>query len=137
MDRQALVDSARALLGVPFRHEGRSPTGVDCYGLLIVVGRANGLDVPIETGYGLRPSGRHMRDQLRAYCDPIGLAEAQPGDILHLKWGREPQHLAIVSDVDPLRILHADGIIGRVVEHGLTGDWRESVRGAYRIKADG
>ena len=133
MDRQTLIDAARELVGTPFLHEGRSPAGVDCYGLLIVLAQRFGLDIPIERGYGLRPSARHMREQLRANATPIAPGELLPGDLLHMKWGDQPQHLAIVSSVAPLRIIHADGIVGRVVEHGLTKPWRERVRGCYRV----
>lgn len=133
MDKQKLVDIARQWLGTPFRHEGRSATGVDCYGLLIVVAQQAGIDVPIESGYGKRPSGAHMRSRLLQYADPVPITDIQAGDILHIKFNAQPQHLAIVSSVAPLRIIHADAIAGRVVEHGLSDEWRAKVRGCYRV----
>lgn len=134
MNRQALVDTARRLVGTPYRDEGRSRTGVDCYGLLLVVAQAHGLAAPVEAGYGSRPSGLHMRRQLLAYCDPVPFAAVSPGDILHLRYGDQPQHLALVSAHDPLRIVHADSRLGRVVEQSLAGDAAARVRGCYRVR---
>ena len=133
MDKLKLIEEARTWIGVPYMHEGRSRTGVDCYGLLIVLAEKFCIDAPIEKGYGLRPSGRHMRLQLERYADPIERSALGIGDILHIKWAIEPQHLAIVSNVDPLRIIHADALVGRVVEHGVTDFWRHKIRGCYRI----
>ena len=133
MDKQKLIDAAREMVGVPFRHEGRSPSGVDCYGLLIVLGQRFGIDVPIEIGYGRRPSGRHMRMRLEEYSTPVHRDDISPGDILHIKYDQEPQHLAIVSNREPLRIIHADSIIGRVVEQGVDASMRNKIRGVYRV----
>lgn len=121
------------MLGTPFRHEGRSESGVDCYGLLIVLGKKHDIPVPIESGYGRRPSGLHMKRMLDLYAnrvprDAIGLA-----DILHMKFEDEPQHLALVSSTDPLMVIHADATAGRVVEHRLDAEWRARIRGVYRV----
>ena len=134
MDRQALIESARAMIGTPFKHEGRSIRGVDCYGMFIVLGIEHGIPVPIETGYGKRPSGLHMKRMLELYANNVQRSEIQSGDILHIKFNDEPQHLALVSSTDPLMIIHADAIAGRVVEHRLDKEWMSKVRGAYRVE---
>lgn len=54
MTRAEVVAQARRWLLVPYRHEGRSRAGVDCVGLLVVVGRALGVphtDVTNYTGW--------------------------------------------------------------------------------------
>lgn len=135
MDKQALIESARELIGVPFVHEGRSLSGLDCYGLLIVLGTRHGIPVPIERGYGLRPSARHMRLRLEQYARRVPLAEIALADILHIKFANEPQHLALVSLVSPLMIIHADAVVGRVVEHRIDAEWRSKIRGVYRVPA--
>lgn len=48
LTRAAIITAARAQLGTPFRHQGRSAQGVDCVGLLICIGRA--LDLPRIVG---------------------------------------------------------------------------------------
>ena len=42
-DPDAIIAAARAWLGVPWRHQGRTRQGVDCAGLVVLVGREFGL----------------------------------------------------------------------------------------------
>jgi hypothetical protein len=46
MTRAEVVTVARSWIGTPFRPKGRSQRGVDCIGLLVMIGRA--LNVPHE-----------------------------------------------------------------------------------------
>ena len=39
----AIVAAARSWLGVPWRHQGRARQGIDCAGLVVLVGRGLGL----------------------------------------------------------------------------------------------
>ena len=48
---EAVVAQARAWLGTPWRHQGRSPRGVDCAGLVVLVARALGLADHDVAGY--------------------------------------------------------------------------------------
>lgn len=133
MDKQRLVDIARAWLGVPWQHQGRTVNGIDCAGILIASVRQYGIPVEDIAGYSPVPSGFMMKRILLKYCKPISLSEIQVADILHMRFGSEPQHLALVSRVKPTYIIHADSIIGKVVEHILDSDWRSHCRGAYRL----
>lgn len=132
-NRTDIVFEARKWVGVPYRHQGRSRTGVDCIGLAVVVVRELGLmDYDID-GYSRVPSGRMMTRLMAERLQTIDLADAQPGDLLHMAFTGQPQHVAIVSSDNPARIIHADAVAGRVVEHALDANWRGLVRGAYRI----
>jgi cell wall-associated NlpC family hydrolase len=137
LDRLRLVSAARDWLGVPYQHEGRSRTGVDCYGLLIVVAQETGFPCPVESGYGLRPSPRHIRNRLDVYAVRIRFDEISTGDVLWLKYGAQPMHFAIVSCTDPMRIIHSDSVAGKVVEHVLDERWQTMIRGAYRVVDNG
>ena len=132
--RNEFVDIARQWIGVPYRHQGRTRQGVDCIGLAIACAQALGLPVYDVDGYSRAPSGGMMRRLLKAHTDPMALSDIEPGDLLHMAFNEQPQHLAIVSNLQPLRIIHADGLVGRVVEHGLDGQWRGRIRDAYRIR---
>ena len=57
---EAVVAQARTWLGTPWRHQGRSPRGVDCAGLVVLVARALGLADHDVAGYGRHSSG-HSR----------------------------------------------------------------------------
>lgn len=46
MTRDDVMQEARKWLGTPYRQKGRGPDGLDCIGLLVVIGRA--FNVPHE-----------------------------------------------------------------------------------------
>jgi cell wall-associated NlpC family hydrolase len=75
-----------------------------------------------------------MRAGLLNHMDVISFYDAQPGDVLWIKWPRAayPMHLAIVTEAG--RVLHADGSpkIKKVVEHGLPSSWAGYVASTLR-----
>lgn len=129
---------ARAWIGTPFSHQGRSrEAGVDCVGLVIAVARALGLVLPDfdVTGYGARPDG----SSLRAACDEhmTQVDAPQMGGVVLMAWsGGPPQHLGLVAD-HPLggcSLVHADGRRARcVVEQRLVFTRAMRLVAAYRL----
>lgn len=93
-----VVGAARALLGTAFHHQARLPgVGLDCAGVVVVVGRQLGLFDPAfdVTDYPRVPDG----STLQAYCDQYLAPAADPatGGVVLVAWGRgEPQHMGIV-----------------------------------------
>jgi len=132
--RADIVTAARSFVGVPYRHQGRTKNGLDCVGLLIVIAHGLGISDFDVSGYARNPSGNMMRRVLRHHTIQIDLSEINHGDILHMAFGKQPQHIAIVSNDFPIRIIHADAVVGSVVEHGLDAEWRSKVRGAYMVQ---
>ena len=127
--REQIIQTARGYLGVKYMHQGRSRNGVDCIGLVLLVAHdLNLTDFDIDH-YSRVPSGMMMQRKLREHCARLAISEIQPGDVLHIAYGSQPQHLALVTDQG---MIHADNIRG-VVEHGLTKYWLGKVRGAYRL----
>lgn len=126
--REDVVAAARRWVGVPYRHQGRNRLGVDCIGLLLVVGWELGLSDYDVTGYGRSPNAGF----LRAECDRLlrPTDSRQPGDILLLRFKRDPQHLAFVSERG---LIHAWYGAGRVVETALATSWSARVVQAYSI----
>lgn len=133
--RQAdkIISVARGLIGTQYRHMGRDRTGIDCLGVAIYVAKALGMDVPPTGDYSRNPSGRRMMLAFREHAIPIRVSEAEPGDFLHMAFQQLPQHVAIITESDPMTIVHADSVVGRVVEHPLSATWRARIRGAYRF----
>ena len=127
--RIEVVETARTYLGTRWRHQGRDRQGLDCVGLVLRVARDLGLTEFEISNYGRVPSNRMMERVLAEQCCRTTLAEIDSGDILHLAFEKQPQHLAIVTDIG---IIHADNEYG-VVEHGLNRTWRMRVRGCYRM----
>jgi cell wall-associated NlpC family hydrolase len=126
--------AAREYLGVPFRHQGRTPPlALDCAGLFVVVMRDLGFDVQDESGYGRNPYKGLLEaciDRL-PFLDRIPSAEMREGDILLMRFNEAPQHIAIHAGDT---MIHAYEHSGRVVEHRLADVWRARIVRVYRIK---
>lgn len=138
----AWVEAARALLGVPFCHQGRSRQGLDCLGLLILSAHAAGLRFggyqPLqldEGGYGPRPDTDYLAQRLGAYLSAVPRQAMQVGDVLLLRVEGRAQHLALVMDYPyaaALGMIHAYAPARRVVEHRLDDDWQRAIARVYR-----
>ena len=140
-----IVEAARAYIGVPWKHLGRSSRGVDCAGLLILaVKDSEGVDLETPDRYGRDP----FKGALEAYCakcanlvwsGPKGsctFGNLKAGDGVVMSPANLPRHLGIVAD-DPmygLSLIHADGTpgVGRVVEHGLNDYYRKMIVSVFR-----
>lgn len=134
-----LVTAARSYLGVKWRHRGRSVHGLDCAGLGMLAYRDCGVQLPDFVHYGREPH----KDGL-VTCMTAALGDPLPsstplldGDVLVLRFDREPHHVAIVAaanygGTDTFNIIHAEGHVGRVIEQRLTPDMLARVTHHYR-----
>ncbi|MCP4102774.1 MAG: hypothetical protein GY750_15350 [Lentisphaerae bacterium] len=129
--RQSIVDEARSWLGIPFKHQGRTIDGVDCVGLVIVVAHALGLSDFETHQYSRHPSPTMMGRILDAEMVRIKISEALPGDVYWMRFFKDPQHLAIISDKG---IIHSFSNVKKVTEHRIDKRWKNRIMGAYRFK---
>jgi NlpC/P60 family putative phage cell wall peptidase len=130
-----LVDIARGYLGTPFHHQGRLPNvGLDCAGVVVCALKACGIAVTDVHGYGRIPANGLFMAAVNKHCDRVDLAAVQPGDLLMFRFRDAPQHIAIVSSVNPTRIIHAYQEVGKVVENSLDAAWTARLVGCYRLK---
>ena len=125
------VNAARAYLGVPFKHQGRSSKSLDCAGLLICAANDCGLATVDISGYSRHPDGRQLKFMLDEHCESIIFKNANIGDIVLFTIEQHPQHLALLTDIG---MIHAYLPVGRVVEHSIDDKWRRRVRAAYRLR---
>lgn len=100
------------------------------YELGIADARPGHRDTRFE-GYGRQPRPDLLRDACDQYLEPAPIKE---GGVLLIRFARDPQHVAIVSQVDPPQIIHALVSPGRVVEHILDEKWRRRIVRSYRFK---
>ena len=120
-----IIRVAREWLGTPYQHQGRDRYGLDCFGLGLVVGWKLGITALEQLGYSSFPDGVMAERLLRQECTEKPKEDTRPGDIIAVDYGSGVQHIAFVTSLDPLSVIHAkrpkSGIQkGRgVVEHRL------------------
>jgi cell wall-associated NlpC family hydrolase len=132
--RDEIVSTARTYLDTPFQHQGRRRgVGVDCAGLVTCVAYDLGMrDVRIA-GYSQQPDEGEFRATLREHMDVIQYSDVAPGDVLTFRFSAE-QHVAIVTKIDPIWIIHSFGMAKRVIEQPLDAAWLARLRGCYRFR---
>lgn len=131
VDGAAVVAEARAWVGVPFRHQGRARSGVDCIGLPISILAALGAPFPEDLrDYPRAPQAGDLERYFLRYCSP--LPAPVPGCAIALKPQRILSHVAIYTDRDTL--VHVLERQQEVVEHGFRGMWRSRfAAGAFAL----
>lgn len=135
MTQDDIITVARSALGIPFRHQGRSEAGLDCAGLLIYVAARLCVECVDVSGYSRRPSGGQLEEALennvkRGTLERISPDQMQSGDFLMMRFGKDPQHLAILSGDN---IIHSYLQVGKVCEHRLDDVWRARIVRIYRL----
>ena len=133
MTGQDVIDAAAALLETPFVHQGRIPgVALDCAGVIVAVAAALGVEHDDVAGYPRLPSNGVLRCALDRQPGLIAVRNdaIAPGDILLMRFKREPQHLGIYTGKT---IIHAWQIIGKVCEHDFDEDWHRRLVVAYRF----
>lgn len=139
VSRQRVVTEARTWLGTPFHHQAAlKGVGCDCAGLIRGVGEVSGaikID-PAEWAavgnYGRQPHPPRMRAVLEHFLIPV--EGPKIADVCWMEW-REglPMHLAILAEHQGRQtIIHALTDAGKVVEHGLTDEWRARITSWWR-----
>lgn len=130
MTGQDIVNAARVYLGVRWLHQGRSPAGLDCIGLVLRVAQDLGLPCPdVVADYGRTPHGQRLMQGLAQYLQRVPVDEAMPGDVLLMQIEALPHHVAIFTDAG---IIHAAAGFRRVVEHGFDEVWKNRTISAWR-----
>lgn len=128
-----IVEEARNWIGTPYVHgQQLVGIGVDCAGLILGVGAHLGIfGEDLEErfkpfrGYGRIPNPRLMQRFMAEFLRPAGLSTPEQGMIGWFCWrGVTPLHLAIIGKYDGrLTMIHANGIVGKCVEHSLDRNW--------------
>lgn len=134
--KQRFVDISREYIGTKFHHQGRvKGVGVDCVGL-VVCGLKDTLntEVPDIEAYALRSDGIQLKDTLDKNLSKIEFTSITVGDIILFNFdGVVPQHVAIVSRLDPIYILHSYSVARHVTEHILDSTWKNRIVQCYSV----
>jgi cell wall-associated NlpC family hydrolase len=100
--RDDIVREARALIGVPFKHQHSDPNtgGLDCRGLLEWVAyRLTGRPLPDVRNYRREPDGKEFYEKLKGELDEVALEDAREADVVMMKFPRddEAKHAGILT----------------------------------------
>lgn len=137
-DRQP-YEIAMTYLGCPFLHMGRSRTGLDCVGLLILTAREWGINPVDNPYYGREPNQENNAFDLAHYIErntgsgPVE-RDIQVNDILlmRLKQNTAPSHLALAAPhPHGMGMVHTYGEIGKVVFHRINETRMAQIVGVY------
>lgn len=122
------------MIGTPFVHQGRNPQhGVDCGGLVVIACARAGINLSDLGNYNAIPDGSFIK-LVEEQGDKIDLSDIRIGDFMMFKFEKEPQHIAIISQLNPIHIIHTWMSVGKVVENGFDDYWQRRLTGCYRIK---
>jgi cell wall-associated NlpC family hydrolase len=118
----AVIATALALRGVPYRNGGADPSGFDCSGFTQYVYGRHGVALP-----------RAVRDQFRS-GDKVDGDELEAGDLLFfVTEARQASHVGIAIGGD--QFVHAPSSTGAVrVERFTSGYWSRRFVGARRVR---
>lgn len=121
--------------GVPFDHQGRDDVfGLDCAGHLICAAAKLGHTFTEITNYTTKPSQKELLNKFyeNGFYN-ISIYDLQRGDVVLFAFDGNIQHIAIVTEVDPIYISHA--VLNKeVMEHRLDDRMKESIRRCLRYK---
>lgn len=141
--RTELLAACRARIGIRWRHQARADgVAYDCGGLVLCAALAAGVpnawaamhDQDCQ-GYGRDPDGRTLQLLCERYLDPIAIRDAREADVYLMRFPSKigdrsalPTHLAVVSSVDPPKVIHAYRYGARkVCESRIDGDWQQGI----------
>jgi cell wall-associated NlpC family hydrolase len=101
------VDAARAQIGTPYVWGGKAPGGFDCSGLVsYALNQAGLMD-------GYKTSQQMAKDGI-----PVDEKDVRPGDVV--VYGEDAHHVAIVSSVNPTKIIQAQQSGTNIAEGDVT-----------------
>lgn len=129
------MNAVISMQGTPFVHQGRTPgIALDCAGVVVCGAEAAGIYLPDQKAYPTVPDGDRFVKTVESCCDKIRFEAVSVADLMMFTWGRRPQHIAVVSHIDPIRIIHSWNGSGGVVENSLDEFWLRKLRGCYRLR---
>jgi len=129
--RDKIVAEARSWIGAEWLHQGRSIYGIDCVGLILVVGKKIGaIDQNYDnTNYQRQAQGADLLTPFRCLLDQKSICDILPGDIVVLRDNFFPCHAGIIaSKRNKLTMIHSDALRKKVIEEFIDqGGWRSRI----------
>ena len=126
--RSDIVTTARTWLGVKWQHQGRTRNGIDCAGLVDIIGeKFEQWDEQPIRDYPTRPDGTYI-DHFRKHMVEKRILDAKDGDVFIFAEGTHPCHCGVRStQYGQPAVVHAHAKRRFVIEETLVS--AESVVG--------
>lgn len=129
--RSEIVAEAKSWLNTPWHHQGRfKGVGVDCIGLVIMVGVDLGLldatlmEIEELHNYGRFPQAVRLIKYLDENFDRIPKTQGRPGDVGVFQFSPAGEkHMGILSEYGIIHALNSPSVM-KVVEHRIDDRWR-------------
>lgn len=146
MNKEHAIERMRELVaaGVPFVHQGRDMTGIDCVGALAYAFAYAG-DVPAYPQDPIngelerelcRVFGAPVLERASTLAPPIDPALLRPLDVVSMQYKGPVRHVAMVvphiNIPGALSVVHTDAMLGRVTEHILDFKWVRRIVRVWR-----
>lgn len=127
---EALIKAARryAEARVPFRHQGRTPRGMDCIGLIVCAAHDIGLEVPDRRDYARDPHGDELERELDEAL--IRIRYPEPACVALIRFQDARRHVALLT---PEHMIHVWDLAGRACEHAYNTWFATRTARLYRI----
>ncbi len=126
--RNDVVEFARDYVGIKFTRSGRDKMkGIDCVGLLTLVGRDLGQEIDDLLHYNFEPNPDAFLNTIRTQSNPASMNAIRPGMIVLLRQSIYPMHCGIMGiNESGLTVINANMHARRVVEQPVA-EWRNSI----------
>jgi hypothetical protein len=127
INREDVVAEARKWVDTRWVHQGRSVHGVDCAGLVMMVGQALNLPCEDMLGYRRSPDGVLFRQHIMKQT--TFEAQPRPGSIGLFREAKFPTHTGIfgLDENGKLTLIHAYMPYGKVMEEPFIYEWPEKL----------
>lgn len=136
MKAQRVIAVARSFVGVPYRHQGYSRQGVDCWGLVRLTCETLDIvppDFVPSASYGRLPNGVLLASVAK-HCVSIDTLELACIVLMCWPGNRSPMHMALVNQREGRPyLIHANSDHGKVVEHGYQHPWTLFQHSLWRL----
>lgn len=131
-----IVECAHTLIGVPFRHQGRTLLGLDCIGVPLYIGKTVGFLDWNPPPYDPRPNMELFERMIReSGSTPVLFKAVAHGDMLRMMSHRYPVHIGIyeIMPNGAEYVIHAYQPFKKVVRSRLTPREWDKVHSVWRF----
>lgn len=123
--RSEFIKAARNYINVPYRHQGRNRSGVDCVGLIVCAARDVGYAIPDMVGYRRAGDGVAFMNHVRKNgVEIFGATPFKSGQVAAFEQNNFPAHLGIIEVDGPTILLIHSYAAHRKVEVQDFQSWR-------------